>query len=128
MSRGDELRDRARQEVDAAALLADGGFAAQAISRAYFATLYAAEAALLRFGETRSKHAGVIAAFNRLVVREHGFPVDEARLLRSLFERRNEADYAHVAVPDEEVTRALADARAFLAAIGAWEARQAPRE
>lgn len=120
MSADEELLARAHQELDATALLADGGFGAQAISRAYFAAFYAAEAALLRLGQTRSKHAGAIAAFGRLVVRERGFPVDDARLLRSLFERRNEADYAHTPVPTDEVTQAIADARRFVSAVDAW--------
>ena len=54
--------ERSRHELAAARLLADNGFPAQAISRAYYAAFYAAEAALLGIGEVRSKHAGVIAA------------------------------------------------------------------
>jgi uncharacterized protein (UPF0332 family) len=117
---GADLLARARQELDAADLLATGGFGAQAISRSYFAAFYAAEAALLGIGETRSKHAGVIAAFGQLVVRQAGFSADDGRLLRSLFERRNEADYAHAPVPTEEVTHAISDARRFVAAVEAW--------
>ena len=61
---------RSRQELGAARLLTEAGFGAQAISRAYFAAFFAAEAALLLLGETRSKHSGVISAFGRRVVRE----------------------------------------------------------
>ena len=119
----EDLLARAHQELDAASLLATGGFGAQAISRAYFAAFYAAEAALLRVGETRSKHAGVIAAFGQVVVRQAGpFAMDDARLLRSLFERRNEADYAHAPVPADEVTQAISDANRFVAAVEAWMA------
>ena len=117
---GSDLLARAHQELDAANLLATGGFGAQAISRAYFAAFYAAEAALLSIGETRSKHAGVIAAFGQLVVRQADFEADDARLLRSLFERRNEADYAHAPVPSEEVVQAIGDASRFVAAVEAW--------
>jgi uncharacterized protein (UPF0332 family) len=117
-----DLLARAHQELDAANLLATGDFGGQAISRAYFAAFYAAEAALLRVGETRSKHAGVIAAFGQIVVRQTAFAADDARLLRSLFERRNEADYAHAPVPAEEVTQAISDARRFVAAVEAWMA------
>ena len=119
---GADLLARAHQELDAAKLLATGGFGAQAISRGYFAAFYAAEAALLSVGETRSKHAGVIAAFAQLVVRQTSFSADDARLLRSLFERRNEADYAHAPVPAEEVTQAISDAERFVAAVEAWMA------
>ena len=119
---GADLLARAHNELDAASLLATGGFGAQAISRAYFAAFYAAEAALLSVGETRSKHAGVIAAFGQVVVRPTSFAADDGRLLRSLFERRNEADYAHAPVPAEEVTLAIGDARRFVAAVEAWMA------
>lgn len=93
---------RSREELAAARLLAGEGFRAQAISRAYFAAFFAAEAALVALGETRSKHSGVISAFGRLVVRERGFDEAIGRLLPSPFERRNEADYALVEVPEEE--------------------------
>jgi hypothetical protein len=62
------LMARADEELAAARLLANGGFAAQAVSRAYYGAFYAAEAVLLELGETRSKHSGVVAAFVRLVV------------------------------------------------------------
>ena len=54
---------RARQEVGAARALAAAGFELQSVSRAYFGVFYAAEAALLGIGETRSRHAAVIAAW-----------------------------------------------------------------
>jgi predicted nucleotidyltransferase len=47
-------------------------FSAQATSRAYYAAFYAAEAALLSLGETRSKHSGVLSAFGLLVVKQGG--------------------------------------------------------
>lgn len=50
---------RPRQELAAAQLLAENGFAAQAVSLAYYAAFYSAEAALLSLGETRAKHSGV---------------------------------------------------------------------
>jgi uncharacterized protein (UPF0332 family) len=48
---------RAHEELRAARVLRDAKLPAQAVSRAYFAAFYAAEAALLRLGETRSKHS-----------------------------------------------------------------------
>ena len=66
------LVGRARQEVDAAQALVLAGFELQSVSRAYFGVFYAAEAALLEIGETRSRHSAVIAAFGRLVVKDGG--------------------------------------------------------
>ncbi len=88
----DEGIARARQELAAAELLAANGFGAQAVSRAYYAAFYAAEAALLRLGQTRAKHSGVVSAFARLLVRDRGVDEQAGRLLRSLFERRTQAD------------------------------------
>ena len=113
---------RARQELAAAKLLADNGFTAQAVSRAYYAAFYAAEAALLSVSETRSKHAGVVAAVATLLVRERELDPEAGRLLRSLFERRSRADYELETVPADEGTRAVADAAIVVEAIAAWMA------
>jgi uncharacterized protein (UPF0332 family) len=111
---------RARQELAAAQLLADNGFGAQAVSRAYYAAFYAAEAALLHVGETRAKHSGVVSAVGRLLVSERGLDDRAGRLLRSLFERRSQADYGLADVPDQEARRAVADAEAVVELIEAW--------
>jgi uncharacterized protein (UPF0332 family) len=115
---------RSGQELAAARLLASGGFPGQAISRAYFAAFFAAEEALLALGETRSKHSGVVSAFGRVLIRGGGFEEATGRLLRSLFDRRNQADYAPVVVPAEEADSAIHDAERFVEAVAAWlEAR-----
>lgn len=111
---------RSDQELAAARTLAAGGFNAQAISRAYFAAFYAAEAALLKLGETRSKHSGVISAFGKHVIKEGGFEEATGSLLRSLFESRNEADYDLAAVPAGEADVAIRDADRFVAAVHKW--------
>jgi uncharacterized protein (UPF0332 family) len=113
------LMARAEKELAAARLLAHGGFAAQAVSRAYYGAFYAAEAVLLELGETRSKHSGVVAAFVRLVVQPEGIDADAGRLLRSLFDRRAQADYSEAAVPPEEAAAAIDDAETVILAAAA---------
>jgi uncharacterized protein (UPF0332 family) len=93
---------------------------AQAVSRAYFAAFYAAEAALLHLGETRSKHSGVIAAFVQLVVRNGACDEQAGRLLRDLYERRGQADYSTDPVPAAEGDRSIADAATVVMLIEAW--------
>lgn len=112
--------NRGRQELAAAALLADNGFAAQAVSRAYYAAFYASETALQHIGVTRSKHSGVVAAVARVLVRDHGLTPDAGRLLRSLFERRSRADYGLGDTPADEGTQAVADATEVVRAITEW--------
>jgi len=116
---------RSRQELEAARLLAEGGFGAQAVSRAYYAAFYAAQAALGILGETRSKHSGVLSAFGSLVVREGGLSEDAGRVLRSLFERRNAADYGDEVPQRKETEAAISDAARFVEAVESWHARGA---
>jgi uncharacterized protein (UPF0332 family) len=112
--------ERCWEELAAARLLAGKGFEAQAVSRAYFAAFYAAEAALLVLGETRSKHSGVVSAFVHLLVRGGQFDEEIGRLLRSLFERRNEADCSPIDVPAEEADAAIRDAERVVSAVQMW--------
>jgi uncharacterized protein (UPF0332 family) len=116
----DEGVARARTELAAARLLAENGFGAQAVSRAYYAAFFAAEAALLHLGETRAKHSGVVSAVGRLLVRGRGVDERAGRLLRSLFERRSQADYGLAEVSNEEARRAVDDAGAVVDTIDAW--------
>lgn len=115
---------RSRRELEAARLLAGGGFASQAVSRAYYAAFHAAEEALLALGETRSKHSGVLAAFEKLVVREGGLDPAVGRLLRSLFRRRNEADYGTAEASRNEAEEATLDAERVVDAVESWLAER----
>jgi uncharacterized protein (UPF0332 family) len=110
---------RSREELDVARLLASRGFGSQAISRSYYAAFYAAEEALRMLGETRSKHSGVIAAFGRHVVGA-GIERDLARVLRTLFRMRMEADYGGIAASQEDADSAIRDAERFVGAVETW--------
>jgi len=117
----EERMARATSDLDASRLLLDGGFTDQAASRAYYAAFYAAEAALLRLGETRSSHAGLISAFGSLVVKKGGFEPGIAALLRELFDLRNDADYERLgSITRDHARRAVADAERFVSAVDAW--------
>jgi uncharacterized protein (UPF0332 family) len=118
-----ELR-RAREELAAARHLQAGAFAAQAISRAYYAAFYAAEAALAQLGETLSKHSAVVAAFGQLLVRPGQIDPEAGKLLRSLFDRRSGADYDWVEPPSlEEAETAIGDAEQVVRAVAEWLSR-----
>lgn len=111
---------RAREEVQAARTLAAAGFGAAAVSRSYYAVFYAAEAALLALGETRSKHSGVVSALGQIAIKEHELDPEAGRLLRSLFDRRSRADYGIAAVPVAEAVIAAADAERAVDLIAGW--------
>lgn len=115
-----ELR-RAYEELAAARHLTAGGFAAQAISRAYYAAFYAAEAALQHLGETRSKHSGIIAAFGQLLVRTGEIDQEAGKLLRSLFDRRSGADYDWGDPPSPaDAAQAIDDADRVVRSVENW--------
>lgn len=120
MSAVQEGLARARDEIEAAKLLASEGFTAQAVSRSYYAAFYAAEAALLSMGEFRSKHAGVISAFGQVIVKRQGVDMRAGRLLRSLYDRRSHADYDLGPVPQEIADQAIADAETVAGIISRW--------
>jgi uncharacterized protein (UPF0332 family) len=111
---------RGRRELEAARFLGQGGFFEQAVSRAYYAAFHAAQEALLALGETRSKHSGVVSAFEGLVVREGGADPESGRLLRSLFRRRNEADYRAAPASQKEADEATSDAERVIDAVESW--------
>ncbi len=115
---------RSREEIAAARLLAEGGFGSQAISRAYYAAFYAAEEALASLDESRSKHSGVIAAFGKHVVRESGVEEKFGRILRALFEQRNDADDGEAIASREEADRAIGEAERFVTAAESWLAQR----
>lgn len=119
-----EVRDglrRARTELEVARFLLSGNYGAQAASRAYYAALYAAEAALLLLGETRSKHSGVIAAFGQLiVVQQAGIDRSVGRLLHDLFDLRLDADYESGILAEDRAKAAVEDAERFVSTVEEW--------
>ena len=119
---------RSRRELEAAQLLAAGGFGEQAVSRAYYAAFYGAEQALLSLGESRSKHSGVIAAFGQLVVRQGGLDQELGRILRALFELRNVLDCGEVDASGDVAWRAIQDAERFVVAVEFWLQQREPTD
>lgn len=122
--RCDALMARADTELRAAQTLEEARFPAQATSRAYYAAFYAAEAALLSLGETRSKHSGVLSAFGLLVVKQGGFDPALAAELRRLFELRSIADYMWLDDNEPDDTDPLGAARRFVDGVRQWRSRE----
>jgi uncharacterized protein (UPF0332 family) len=67
------LVEKSRKSLAAAASLSKEGFSEAAISRAYYAAFYLAQAALATKDISRSKHSGVIAALGEHLTRLRGF-------------------------------------------------------
>ena len=115
---------RGRQELKAAEALLAAGFPAQAVSHAYLAGFHAASAALAVLGEGPATSSGVISAFGRHVVGEDGVDHETGRVLRRLYEDRNDVENGLVEAPLEDARGAVADASRFVEATASWIGRR----
>jgi uncharacterized protein (UPF0332 family) len=103
---------KARKSLRGAHVLADQEFLYDfAVSRAYYAMFYVAEAFLLEDGLAFSKHSAVIAAFGERFAKTGRVPVEFHRYLLDGEDRRNMGDYGlglelSRADADEQIARA----------------------
>ena len=117
---------KAREDLSLASkIVIDGGPYRVASSRAYYAAFYAMQAALLSMDITRSKHSGVISAFNRHFVSTGVFPPHFGALISDLFRYRNIADYEFESRISEAKARShIQAAEAIVEAIAAYLVRE----
>jgi uncharacterized protein (UPF0332 family) len=87
------LLQKAQASLQAARLLSEQGFYDFAISRAYYAMFYVAEAFLLGDGLAFSKHSAVIAAFGERFAKSGRIPQEFHRYLIEGESSRNVGDY-----------------------------------
>jgi uncharacterized protein (UPF0332 family) len=88
------LLEKSRKSLDAATTLAGAEFNDAAISRAYYAAFYVAQAALATKDISRSKHSGVIAAFGEHLTKKRLLPEALHKTLLALYESRVKSDYS----------------------------------
>lgn len=88
-----ELLLKARQSAAAAQVLLDNNYPDYAVSRAYYAMFYVAEAFLEGQELSFSKHSAVISAFGREFVKLGKVPADYHQWLIKAQELRNTGDY-----------------------------------
>jgi uncharacterized protein (UPF0332 family) len=102
--------------VRAAKLLSDAGLYDFAVSRAYYAMFYVAEAFLLGIGLAFSRHAGVIAAFFGERFAKTGMvPAELHRYLIEGQDKRNVGDYQiGPGLTDIQAAEQIARAEQFL--------------
>lgn len=86
--------DRSEEAVAAASLAVKNGLLVSAVNRAYYAVFYAACALLAKEGKEYGKHSAVRAAVNRDLVKSGKLTAEYGELFNTLFEERNEGDYA----------------------------------
>lgn len=84
---------KAQASLASARLLVENSYPDFAISRAYYAMFYVAEALLLMLGLSFSKHAGVISAFGQQLTKTGRVPVEFHRYLIEGQASRHAGDY-----------------------------------
>jgi uncharacterized protein (UPF0332 family) len=99
------LLEKSRKSLDAATTLAGAEFNDAAISRAYYAAFYVAQAALATKDISRSKHSGVIAAFGEHLTKKRLLPEALHKTLLALYESRVKSDYSVENVPSFDETK-----------------------
>lgn len=106
---------RAGQALRAAEILADAGYPADALSRAYYATLHAAKAALSVLNVVTASHAAVRRMFGLHLIRTGEIEREWASHLGEILDDRLAADYdVEMEFTSEEAAQACQHARAFL--------------
>jgi uncharacterized protein (UPF0332 family) len=109
---------KAKENIEASAMLIDQGYYDIAVSRLYYAMFYCAEAVLLEDNLTFSKHSSVIAAFGHNFAKTGRLPQELHRMLIEAQDMRNLSDYDLMAVLNLETAEVLlAKARTFLEAV-----------
>ncbi len=89
-----QLLDKAEAALAAAKRDIEASAPDQAIVRAYYAAFHAATALLHEHGEHARTHSGIQHRFYKLFVQTGRLDVNLSRILVSLFQSRQEADYS----------------------------------
>jgi uncharacterized protein (UPF0332 family) len=110
------LLDKAQRSLEASQNLMEQGFYDFAVSRAYYALFYVAEALLDKEGLSFSSHAAVISAFGQYLARPGKVPLDLHRQLIDAQALRARADYdIYPNLSKQDAQMLIAQADAFLA-------------
>lgn len=110
------LLEKANLSLPDAEVLAGEGMFSFAVSRAYYAMFYTAEALLLARGLSYSRHSAVIAAFGREFVKTGLVSSDHHQDLIEGQDQRNVGDYDIMTFATAEQAEAQLDrARRFVA-------------
>ncbi|PIS31153.1 HEPN domain-containing protein [Candidatus Saganbacteria bacterium CG08_land_8_20_14_0_20_45_16] len=88
-----------------------------AVSRAYYAMFYAAEALLLTKDLSFSKHSGVVAGFWEHFIKNGILPKELHQIFHNALEERNISDYGfEIPFPEDEAREILDNAARFIKA------------
>jgi uncharacterized protein (UPF0332 family) len=109
------LVTKATDSVRAAEMLARDGYYGFAVSRAYYAMFYIAEAMLLEHELRFTSHAGVISAFGQHFSKTQKVPSEFHRYLLAAQDGRAEGDYdIHPKLTAEDAALTISHAYEFI--------------
>ena len=84
---------KAKETLDDARVLLNGGSAFSALNRIYYAMFYEVLALLLTKDLSSAKHTGVRALFNEHFVKVGIVPIELGRLFSRMYDFRQKSDY-----------------------------------
>ena len=109
---------RSERTLEAAQVLAEHGYWADVLSKAYYAMFYAARALLHTEGISVSKHSGVVALLGERFAKPGRIDRRLHRMLIDMLDERQVADYRiEIEVTKEEAEQGLRTAGEFVRAI-----------
>jgi uncharacterized protein (UPF0332 family) len=110
--------EQAREALEDAELLLDAGRYRAVANRLYYACFYAVVAVLLTRRLQYSKHAAVIAFFDREFIRSGQLPKEYSRTLHRAFNERQQDDYMpFVEMDADEIGSLFVDVRTLFNGI-----------
>ena len=110
--------ERGEKALKAARLLCENGLYEDAVSRAYYAVLHLAKAALLSQGVRTSSHKGVLAMFGLHLVEKGLMKPDLAKILAKEKEDRELGDYdVMIDIDQERATDRIRQADQFITSV-----------
>jgi uncharacterized protein (UPF0332 family) len=110
--------ERGEKALKAAQLLSENGLYEDAVSRAYYAVLHLAKAALLSQGVRTSSHKGVLAMFGLHLVEKGLIGPDLARILAKEKEERELGDYdVMIDIDQERAKERIRQAEQFITTV-----------
>ncbi|GHU64737.1 DNA-binding protein [Clostridia bacterium] len=103
----------------------DNGSYGNAANRSYYCFFHSMRAVLALNEFDSKKHPGIIAAFNRLYIKENVFPPTFSEIAKLAFNVRGKSDYDDFyIVSKESVDTQIANAKIFLDAIKTYVEKQ----
>ena len=112
---------KAEKYLSSARVLVESGDLDSAVSRAYYAAFYVAEALLDAIELSFSSHKSVISGYGQEFSKKNRLDPRFHRLLITAFEKRQQADYwVETGLEVQEVNELLSETEAFVQAAKIW--------